>query len=219
MSDFSSTVKPLTIARARVATIDEARNALNPFDKYYGIEQTRDIKKINSFIVLPTTTIPYASETAQLYRLMFQFNVTSPLDFYILNSGNESFMQQISSSVICVKYRVGTTVFRYDISSPSGLNKQLAGDNLLQFPAYSNQIIKKNCVFEVWRINYQTGFLEAGIVADAYIKTSLIQDPSAPEDTQINLSQGNNLKTLVDIGIALPEVLPYNQPTIVWNNN
>jgi len=50
------------------------------------------------------------------------------------------------------------------------------------------------------------------------IQTSLMSDPITADDVAVIFDAGSPFG-ITDIGVNLPETLPYNQPTIAWNTN
>ena len=73
----------------------------------------------------------------------------------------------------CIRYRVGTTSFRYKLWENVG--------ELLYVPLYAGQIIKKNFVIEVWSTNNSEVSLAAAIIIPANI-VRLPTDFSTPDD-------------------------------------
>src|ERR1051326_7804440 len=115
MPDFDDVVKHLDINKARQATADEAAQATIPFDKFYSLKRARDIKKINTVIILPAFSYVATSQIAKLYRLMFQYNVSMPQDFYIFNA-NLFYKSTESSTVVkCSTNNIGTKFLRSNI--------------------------------------------------------------------------------------------------------
>ena|ERR1051326_4131042 len=220
MPDFDDVVKHLDINKARQATADEAAQATIPFDKFYSLKRARDIKKINTVIILPAFSYVATSQIAKLYRLMFQYNVSMPQDFYILNANPFYKSTEASSVAICVRYRIGTQVFRYNIGGrPLDHTTDGPGifpNNLLRFPWYNQEVIKKNCVFEVWRFNWPGG-TNAGIIQDWHVNTSLLSNPATADDTELDLTQ--TVIAQPAIGITIPASLPFVNTTNAWLTN
>lgn len=220
MSDFTTALKYLDYQKSRVATLDEASHTPLPFDKYYGLVKARDIKKIFSFITLPRTVFPYPS--GGLHKLMGQFNVTLPGDFYILNANTTPVSENVMDCYVTVKWRVGTTVYRYVLSIS---NRAYAPwtNYVYGTPFYTNQRIGAECCFEIWRDSIFSpkfvGATEFGIQEEIALMTSFFRNPATPEELSVELDQADNFKTVDDIGFTMPAPMDIDQPTIIWNNN
>ena len=216
MSDFKDVKKHLDIVPTRVATSDEASNAVLPFDKYYSLRKVRDIKKIHYTLTIPAYIIPSA---LGFRRLMFQYNIIAPSPFYILNAGEDSIFWNISGSIATIKWRVGADVFRYNISL-SDTRKNLFPTLLFSFPFYNNQLVPQNCVLEFWRINISSFSGNIGLDNPIKIKTSLLTNPMTPDELEVDKPQ--TVKTFSDISYSLPQAVPITnsgQTTTVWLNN
>lgn len=234
MSDFIDVTKYLDKIPVRVATYTEALNANIPFDKQYQKIPTRAIKRLFWYIQLQ----PNLVQTTLPGRLVFQYNITFPQPFYILNVLNPPpFMIPglATTGMQCigvVKWRNGTNVQRYCFLNKNNkgpftyfINHQnkISYNSPVVVPDYGNQVIPQNCVIEFWtslidilasgQLSKQVGFGQP-----LYIQTSLMSDPVTADDLMVIFNGGNALQ-IADIGVNLPEALPYNQPTIVWNDN
>jgi len=210
MSDFPQVVKYLDIVPSSKDT--------TVTDKYPGIHKTRAIKKIQTIVVLPTTLLPILG-TEVTPRMMFQFNVTAPFKFRILELGPRQLGYTLDNlvrgGVLTVKWRVGTTVYRYAI-----VGKQYEHVHhipLTPFEPYAGQLIQKNCVFEFWLID--TFAIDTyGTVFDIQIFTSLYRNPTTPDEIEVTQSANPALGLNV-LGIAIPETIPTVQPDIAWLDN
>lgn len=212
MSTFQDVQKYLRRIKGRKATDADLQNSnvLPDPTKYDGKRtRTRDIKWISTCIVLPVFSQDF-SATSRVFRLMFQYNVAFTSNFYILNSGDLDFVIKTRNCFITVKWRVGTTVFRYMLT-PTNVYF-----NPVKIEQYTNKLIGANCVFEVW--SARNSAFPSGITQPLKIKTSLLSIPNTPDDLELDFNANPPLQ-LATIGVNLPEILPYNQPDIVWNNN
>lgn len=228
MSDFIDVVKYLDKLPVRVATLQEALDANIPFDKYYGKIPVRPIRKLFWYLSLEPNRVLGETKTA---RLVFQYNITAPAPFYILGvtlpygSSSPNQMQCVGT----IKWRNGSTVSRYCIFNSilkeskyvkSGHTFSLSFINT--FPDYANQKVPANCVVELWSSFHDQlalpGTRNIGFDLPVVIQTSLMSNPLTASDTAIILDSGPALN-YADMGVNLPETLPYNQPTIVWNDN
>jgi len=77
-----------------------------------------------------------------------QFNFSASQNFILLNRPTKPTNVNYG---LCIRYRVGDTVYRYKLWTDTNfvLNDDVA-------PLYNGQIIKKNFVLEVWNLNGQT---------------------------------------------------------------
>jgi len=236
MSDFVDVTKYLDKFPVRVASYQEALNANIPFDKFYGKVATRAIKKIFWYIQLQ----PYQVIGSLSGRLIFQYNITMPVPFYILGVVNAPpfYKPGISTTgmqaVGAVKWRKGTDVSRYCI-----INKEWKGpltffinhQNKVSFvpsmPDYGNQVIPANFCIEFW-----TSFLDiaasgqlgkqSGFATPILIQTSIMSDPLTADDAAVIVQAVNPISVPIDthtLGVGLPEPLPYTQDDIVWLDN
>jgi hypothetical protein len=220
MADLTTSVfKYLDRIKTRKATLNEATNNVKPFDKYYRNIKVRRIEKIPKTITLKKFTYSQLLVQGATNSLVFQYNLTFDNDFYILNLAEEVFN---IGGCLTVKYRVGTTVYRYFLYGSMWTSNKAFNDSLFQvnfFPAYNQQLIKKNCVFEFWMafdLNLTPAFI--GLQEDFIIKTNKYVNPGDINQTLINVDC-SNVFTKEQFGVAVPEVIPYNQNTQVWLDN
>lgn len=172
MASFSETVKYLSISPARKATLAEAQTANLPFDKYYSISNSRKIDRINLTIVLPANTV-LSSDIPYWGRLLFQYNISVGQPFYILNRIVED---KSYKGLITVKWRVGSSVYRYNIYGGQELSTSIFKRNVANFPWYSSQLVPSNCCFEFWAT--RPGTEETyGLTSAFRVKTSLLYEP------------------------------------------
>lgn len=214
MSDIARIVKYLDITPARVPSLAEASIALKPYDKYYRLQKSRPIIKIPIVFTLPAFSIPVEFPNQfQKGELIFQYNMTVGHDFVIKTpfvfNGN-------LGGVLCVKYREGVTVRRYAIY---GNQEHLAlTTDILAFPQYTNQVIRSNCCFEFWVTYLHPETSSYGLPNNFKISTLLLVNPAFVEEIE-RLLINPGVLTKNDIGVALPETLPYNQELQVWLDN
>lgn len=211
---FGQIVKHLDVSRARVATSSEAALASRPFDKYYGLNRARDIKKIHKVFTLEAYSIDViGGGQFQRGELIFQYNVTVGAPFTI--DKNFRFVSD-RGGVLCVKYRVGTTVYRYALyGNQEDLN---LSTDILAFTPYNGQVIASNCCFEFWVSYLHPQALVYGLTDDLKISTSILVNPDYPEEIE-RVIEGPDVLTKDDIGVALPETLPYEQLNQIWLDN
>ncbi len=225
MSDFPDVTKHLDLLKSRQATADEAKNATQPFDKYYGLSKSRDIKKIYTYLVLPTFQVLHQNLNFIRRRLLFQYNIVAPKSFYILN--NSTIFQRgvnFKNCFICIKWRVGTNVFRYRLTLTPPVDAYSSNpfkvDLNPYFEIYNNQLISKNCVIEVWEGRTEpiiSSNAIVGLIQDISIQTSILSNPQVADDIEIDLQQ--IVTPFVNLSFNLPMNLPQDQSTLVFNNN
>ena len=76
-------------------------------------------------------------------ELVKQYNFSASQDFYLRNRPRRP---SGANFLLCIRYRVGTNVFRYKLWSGVGET------GLDEVPLYQSQVIKKNFVLEVWNV-------------------------------------------------------------------
>lgn len=213
MGDFNDIVpKRLNLVSARKATLAEAQNSPIPFDKYYALIPTRDIKKIFTYLILPPYLV-IAGTVKYGGQLLFQYNVTASAPFYILNPIVEA---PLTGLFLTVKWRVGTIVHRYLILGSQRYDNGTSIVDLHTFPIYNNQLVPINCVFEFW--GNLTFFGTPGLLNGLAVKTNWIQDPTDVDETEIDVDEAAP-KTMAQLGYNLPFNLPQAQPLIVSTSN
>ena len=155
MSDFSSSLKNKKLSPARVLTREEApsfnyRSGTQNPTKYFDITNSRVVDLVPGYLILSPVVKAY--NYGRIGEMIFQYEVSLPSNFYIFN------LEFINVTIGCmrggalfVKYRVGTTVYRYLLK---GLQQITGASGILYtrtqntYAAYNNQVIGRNCVFE-----------------------------------------------------------------------
>lgn len=166
----------------------------------YPMVSVGDIGSVGEYIIVPYNLTQ--DITGYKHRLMFQFNITFSSDFYIIDAAT---LARFSTSLLlggclCVKYRVGTTVFRYKILDSHGQN-----DNWSGFTRYTNQLIKKNFCIEFWQ---DESIFARGITQSFNLQTSnIIQPTTTDQDNTIDDIAGTALG-IDDLGVPFPIVYP-----------
>ncbi len=197
-----------------MATASEAALAPRNFEKYYSVDKTRAIKKIQKVFTLPAHTIALDSPAQfQAGELLFQYNMTVGVDFCLLQ---KFALNTTIGGVLTVKYRENDVVHRYALYGNQE-NLFLATD-VLAFPLYNNQVIRSNCVFEFWATSVHPECVAYGLPADFEVVTSILVNPDYAEELEREIT-GPTLFEKDDIGVARPETLPYDQDNQVWLNN
>lgn len=175
----------------------------------------RAIRKVPLVFTIPAQTLTGAWK----YKtLIHQMNCTASRAFKIINIENTYDNEQgiVPSCVMCIRYRVGGTVYRYRIG-PSNVNavaEALVGDALksaVQTTVYAGQTIQPNFVIEWWHaqafnfFNIKTSTLNIttnrlALPADA---DELNSDVLTTDATQVERDE---------ITVALPEAIPTTYP-------
>lgn len=158
MSDFPQVIKKLTIT--------PVVEGVSPRAKSSAI--VGDISDLSEYLTIPsyisTEPAPYVRQ------LLFQYNYSLDHDFFLLNIDSyrayNSFLVQ--GGTLCIKYRIGETVFRYKL-----FDSQMDEDWSF-FETYSNQIIKKNFCLEFWSNTIQADESVHGVMQAMILKTSKI---------------------------------------------
>jgi hypothetical protein len=216
MGNFNDIVpKRLNLVPARQATLAEAQTAPVPFDKFYHLIPSRPIEKIRTSLFLPAFTLQ-AANIKYNGQMLFQYNVVAPAPFYILNDIIETMALSSSGKFVTIKWRVGTTVYRYFIWGSQLMSIGGALVNIHAFPLYSNQLVPVNCVFEFW--GKTIGFGTQGLNSGLEIKLNYLQDPNTPDQTSVSINAAAPYD-YVALGNNLPVALPIVQPLIAFNSN
>jgi hypothetical protein len=177
----------------------------------YPIVGVSDIGTLGEYITIPG----YLTDSVNGYkrRLMFQFNVSFTSDFYLTNAQTLSDFGSmlLLGGCLCIKYRVGGTVYRYKIMD------YRSDDNWSNFNLYANQVIKKNFCIEFWQDDYT---FNRGITQPFMLQTSAIIIPTYSEQDNSYTDVSSPPYTVDDnFGIALPWALPIDGTILAFNNN
>lgn len=196
MASFERVVKYLDLRKASKDTTQNTK----PLTLYRG----RCIKKLNIAFVVPAFNAPNPGY-ATLFR---QYNYTATKDFYVFDV--YGYNPTILVYAMCIKYRVGNTVYRYRLPVTNNSVSIALYEPLLagavQAPMYNNEVIKANFCIEFW-----SSAFPAAIVALApyYIKTNLIRNPvSASEVSDVIGWSVAETMARADLDVAFPEDLP-----------
>lgn len=164
------------------------------------------VRKLRTYVQLPTFS--YSPTWEGVSQLITQFNFSANKNFWLLNRPNRP---SGVNFILCIKYRVGDTVFRYKLWG--------GGVALDQVPLYTNQIIKKNFILEVW--SEASGDVELDEALN--IITSVNQVPSDITDLDdVALATGVEFNDYALSSVAatpLPStpILHYTPDSIVGN--
>lgn len=207
--DFSRITKYLTLGRARVATAAEAAAAHRPFDKYYSIEQSRDIRLLPGSFIIPAHLEGFG--LTEVAWIVYQYNYSVSNDFRITQLLSSPF----ENCIVCVRYREGEVATRYVIG---GFNNE--PDAYVPAEQYTNQVIKRNFVIEVWKRPLIVA--AANITSDVTVLTSRLIVPSNVEQEESILLDGGDEGLFVqpELFVSLPEDIPTDYDDVgPWLDN
>lgn len=120
------------------------------------------VDKIRTYVQLPI--FAYAPDWKGYSELVTQFNFSASKNFYLKNRPAKP---SGVDYLLCIKYRVGQTVYRYKLWQHAGAT------GMDEVPLYMSQVIKKNFVLEVWSTGVTATQTEA-----INIITSVVQIPT-----------------------------------------
>lgn len=186
----------------------------SPLRKSYGLAS--DVRRLFKFFTIPQT---FTDEFQYSRQLLFQFNVTLTENFYLLNVEQyRAFTRSlIVGGCLCIKYRIGTTVYRYKLLDHSTTN------DWNYFTWYSNQLIRKNFCIEFWGNDLlpEEALFNRGILQTLLMQMSIMYEPSSvnevPYTTDIDAI---DVLRLADLTFgALPIDMPFTQENLVYLSN
>jgi hypothetical protein len=125
------------------------------------------VGKIRTYVQLPA--FDYLPAWTGASELVTQFNFSATKNFYLKNRPTKP---TGVNYLLCIKYRVGDTVYRYKLWTLDGVT------GLDDVPLYAAQLIKKNFVLEIWSI-------EGGVASQSStinLITSVVELPSDMAD-------------------------------------
>lgn len=192
MNDWDEIIKPLTVTPV---TQDTTINT-----KPLTTESVRAIGLVYRQVVVPDISLTPVG-VFQVPYIVYQFNYSASSDFRIINFGDlQANPQRLSNCILCVRYRVGTAVYRYQICGST--------QNLASVPSelYNGQLIKANFVVEIWQINTPSTL---GVVNALSLMTSIIRTPTGQDDYLPDSTSSSVAVTLTGLQAAInPEALP-----------
>lgn len=198
-SNWSDVTKHLDRTPGRIDT----EQATKPYDR----RVSRAITKLNYEFVIPATSINLlALGIQQAGALVQQYNYTAPGPFRILSLTPEIQQDLGVAPVICIRYRVGNTVYRYRLTqfADSELEDLILSFSKINAPLYTNQRIQANFAIEFWTL--VTG--QDDVVTSAMsVKTGLIRNPLDADEQSINVAALVNMDRAA-LKSNFPEALP-----------
>jgi hypothetical protein len=169
----------------------------------------RAIGKVNYQFTIPAVNIDLGAAGVNSYGALFhQFNYTAPSSFRILNWTKGQATTDITNMcLVAVRYRVGTTVYRYrlTVANDSALDELFDSFfAVVRAPRYNGERIGANFSIELW------SYFSSGrpvILNDITVTTGLLALPSSSNETEqdIPLAQTMNRAALA---LPMPEFLP-----------
>lgn len=219
MSNFTSVIKYLDLDRS---SKDETINT-----KPLTLDRSRAIKKVQDTVTIPAHFYTFAQLPANYVgRMLFQYNVTVgyPFSFVVepMHLANRVF-----GGSMFIKWREGNTVYRYRINAGGAIAvvQQFGQPNTQLFSwfgtnnDYTNQFVGSNCCFEFWLANVTPFFAFIGLKEPLTIRLTKLRNPSDPDDLGISVGNISGVLQIADLGVNLPEALPYNQANQAWLTN
>tara|TARA_R110000868_G_scaffold47887_4_gene156379 strand:- start:181 stop:1449 length:1269 start_codon:yes stop_codon:yes gene_type:complete len=100
-----------------------------------------EIRQQRAYVDLPAFSYAAAGSVGDPSIIVAQFNFSASRDFYLLTRPTKPTGVNYG---LCIRYRVGETVYRYKLWEDAGFRLSSAT------PSYAKQLIKKNFVLEVW---------------------------------------------------------------------
>jgi len=169
----------------------------------------RAIRKVNYEFIIPGVNINLGAIGVYSYGALFhQFNYTAPRNFRILSwTPGQATSNLVNLAVVCVRYRIGTTVHRYRLTVTNDTATEALLDNffaVVQAPRYNGELIRANFSVELW--SYFAGG-QPVILQDMIVTTGLLALPSSSDTVKesIELQQTMNRAALA---LPMPENLP-----------
>lgn len=198
-ANFDSVTKYLDRSPASIDTT----HVTKPSDR----RTSRAIKKINYTFTIPQIQLNAVTLGAPVPGcLVHQLNFTAPLRFKILSMTGPPLAVLNRFAFIAIRYRVGTTVYRYRLPLTGYSAVEALFDNFkyVQGSKYTNQPILANFAIEIWTIlNNQTNINLGPFV----VTTGLLRNPVIPEETSDDIDASETLAR-ADLEKPMPEALP-----------
>lgn len=176
----------------------------------YPMRGVSDIGTLNELITFQGNLV---NDKGYKGRLMFQYNVAFDKQFYIINANElASFGSMLLlGGCICIKFRIGATVYRYKLMDYKGINADWSG-----FIPYTNGLILPNFCIEFWQDDYS--FLR-GVTQPFMIKTSTIVIPTDSDQDNSYDNGQQTLMNLADMATPFPAFFPINNANQAFLDN
>lgn len=220
MTSFSSVVKPFS----RVLATKDTTVVTKPLS----ITAVRAIRPIQSTLTIPEhlvtvapTTIAEAAATGR--RLLFQFNCSAVHEFTLTNVPNRDNYGRLSSGYLVIRWRVGSTVYRYllqkTVTLPGKRVINYWGGEIDGFQSYTGQVIKSNFCLEYYSMFVRNGTIESrGINSAMSFQTSIINAPTMA-DPEVFSAATPIVYDQADLAATPLYEFPQSQTNIAWLDN
>jgi len=126
------------------------------------------ITKLRTYVQLPAFDV--AVDWLGYSELVYQYNFSASQSFYLKNRPAKPLGVNY---LLCIKYRVGETVYRYKLWGDVG---EVEMDEV---PLYTNQLILPNFVLEIWSTEDQTDAVQETAIN---LITSVVEMPTTISD-------------------------------------
>jgi hypothetical protein len=199
----------------------------SPLSKNRG--RGRAIAKVPTRLVIPSITFSAVLDFGlPLYSfqpsvILAQFNYSHTADFRLLHPVFPLLTSMTPVPFMCIRYRVGGTVYRYLIpcsSASPGLSALFMQQIRLSCPLYAGQLIKKHCVIECYIL---TGISAANYntYPELFFETNRLNLPSSSDEVFVDINPTVTLlRSDMTVAIVPTEAIPttYND-NISWLTN
>jgi len=205
--DWQHLIKPFT-----VTPVSEDNLTDRKIDTVFAPVNAVETKVISIAVPKINFTPAYIGAVTPVVPLIVgQYNYTIGYPVTIINTTDivlDPAKGILNNVAICLRYRVGNTVYRYLLSKTLNATSR----SKIPYPFYSNQVIKSNFVIEFWQLNQVAA--NVGVTADFLFKTGQIYIPtdetdSGPTIMPIQSVDYTTLKTGFPTGVP-PIVEPQN---------
>jgi hypothetical protein len=170
-------------------------------------DKGRAIRKIGTEFTIPQVLVDYVANGITVAgALVHQINYTAPSAFRILGlrkTWPQIFGLATAPMAVCIRYRVGGTVYRYKIFTTFGA----VGYDIVQAADYTNQRIEANFAIEFWSAQIQPGPVSYGQSFPTVVELNTLSIPASSNST-VNTFDSVNTQTRADLDVAFPEPLP-----------
>lgn len=204
--------------------------------------KSRAIKKINTvyyFELVNSANTPITFWPDKHIQILYQFNVTAPKDFVILNSYEWLDLSTLGAFwrgiTMVVKFREGNTVTRYRLDPIGTVNAATLTGTLWPWyfgDPYAQQTIKKNFCVEMWQraknpalpIGFADPTTFFPVQPNFRFVTSMLNNPDYAEETErvINVPltyKYDELTAPFDPFLAVPLSLPMDNSNNAFLDN
>lgn len=175
----------------------------------------RNIKKIPYTFTIPSITINPITDLGLPLTfldvggiLIAQFNYTAPKAFRVLETvvrPNRLDTVAANPVIPTIRFRVGTTVVRYQFSISASVGELQRRRLKLFCPLYRGEKIQPNFTIEYYLITFAEDI--STVYAETQLTTSLLALPNNADELSVDIPCLETVKRN-EIDVALPEALP-----------